>query len=46
MNDREKFAVMTGCIRTIAEEMLTEFFGEQCGDFEPECDCCGIGWMN
>ena len=34
------FDMHAGYIRTIANKMLTEFFGERCKDFEPDCLCC------
>lgn len=40
MRDKEKFEQMAGHIRTIADEMLTTYFGERCPDFEPGCLCC------
>lgn len=38
--DRRRFDMMSGHLRTIAEAMLTEHFGERCPDFEEECVCC------
>lgn len=35
-----KFEVMAGHVRTIAEEMLTEQFGERCSEYDPDCMCC------
>lgn len=40
MNSREKFFMMAEHLRVIGEEMLTEFFGERCPKFEPDCVVC------
>jgi hypothetical protein len=39
--DGAKFAMMVSHLRIIAEEMLTEFFGPRCDDYEAGCGCCG-----
>lgn len=39
-SDEQTFLMMAGHLRTVAEAMLIEFFGEQCPDFEPDCECC------
>ncbi len=38
--DEEIFDVMAGHVRTVAGEMLREFFGERCPDFEKDCIGC------
>lgn len=37
---RSRFDMMAGHIRTIAETMLREHFGDRCPDFEPNCISC------
>jgi hypothetical protein len=27
-------------VRSFAEPLLREFFGDRCEDFEPGCECC------
>ncbi len=39
-SDAASFEMMAGHIRTIAETMLKEHFGERCDDYEPDCMCC------
>ena len=38
--DFQRFEMMAGHIRTIAETMLTEFFGDRCADYVPSCINC------
>lgn len=40
MTDEARFAQTAGHVRTIAEPMLREWFGERCADFEPDCHVC------
>lgn len=37
---RQRFAMQARHIRTIAESVLTEYFGERCVEFDDHCDCC------
>ena len=38
--DSAKFELQSSHIRTIAETMLAEHFGDRCEVFSPECLCC------
>lgn len=35
-----EFELIAGHVRTIAEELLTTFFGPRCPNFEPGCEVC------
>ena len=38
--DAEHFHMMAGHLRIVAEEMLREFFGERCDEFDEDCPIC------
>jgi len=40
MTEKEQFAQMASHVRTTAETLLTEWFGERCDDFDADCLCC------
>ena len=35
-----KFTAQAKAIKKLSAAMLVEHFGEQCKEFEPECECC------
>lgn len=39
-HDVERFAAMAGQVRTVAETLLTEFFGDRCQEFDAGCVNC------
>ena len=38
--DEASFRQQANYIRMIGETILTEFYGERCKEFDPECPCC------
>ena len=38
--DSAKFAMQASHLRTIAEAMLAEHFGDRCEEFSQPCVCC------
>lgn len=40
VDDETRFRLFASYIRTLAERLLTEVFGERCDEFEASCEVC------
>jgi hypothetical protein len=39
-NNEIQFTADTLQLEALAKKVLTEWFGEKCPDYDPDCECC------